>query len=141
MRLQPSVGVGFIPSPKTDMLTKEQGGQTTYEYRAGNWNTALVTGMGFEFGRNRQRLATISFNYYKDIGNLNEQVISTVSANKTTVAHLQSGASGFSIKVGIPFTLAEKKPAHKQKNEYRSNKKGGCCERIRLEYKSRCRSL
>src|SRR6185436_15557172 len=32
VRLQPSVGIGFIPSPKTDVITKTQGGQTAYEY-------------------------------------------------------------------------------------------------------------
>lgn len=141
VKLQPSVGVGYIPSPKVDVVTKTLGGQTTYEYRAGNWNTALLTGMGFEFGRNRQRLATVSFNYFKGIGNLNDQVVSTTSGTKTSVAHLQSNTSGFNIKVGIPFTLAEKRTSTKHKNEYRSYKKGGGCERIRIEYRSRCRSL
>ena len=138
MKLQPSVGVGFIPSPKADVVAKSQGGLTTYEYRAGNWNTALLTGMGFEFGRNRQRLATVSLNYFKGIGNLNEQTVAITSGSKTSVAHLKSDVSGFNIRVGIPFTLAEKRTSPKQKTETKT-KKTNCNERKVIEYKYRCR--
>ena len=136
VRLQPSVGVGFIPSPKTDVISKTQGGQTTYEYRAGNWNTAMITGMGFEFGRNNQRLLNVSINYFTGIGNMNKQSVSSVSSTKTSVANLESKASGWNMRVGIPFTLAEKKSAgHKSER----TKKTSCSERIKTEYKYRCR--
>jgi len=137
VRLQPSVGVGFIPSPKTDVVTKMLGGQTTYEYRAGNWNTALLTGMGFEFGRNKQRLVNVSVNYFTGIGNMNKHTVSTVSGTKTSVANLESNASGWNMRIGIPFTLAEKK-AGRHHNQYRS-KKTNCTERKVIEYKYRCR--
>ena len=137
VRLQPSVGIGFIPSPNTDVISKTQGGLTTYEYRAGNWNTALTTGMGFEFGRNKQRLLNVSVNYYSGIGNLGKQTISAVSGSKTSVANLESNSSGWGLRVGIPFTLAEKKPA-KAKSHSRT-KKTGCSDRIKTEYKYRCR--
>ena len=137
VRLQPSVGIGFIPSPKTDVVSKTQGGLTTYEYRAGNWNTALTTGMGFEFGRNKQRLLNVSVNYYTGIGNLGKQTISTVSGTKTSVVNLESNSSGWGMRIGIPFTLTEKKPA-KAKSQSRT-KKTSCTERIKTEYKNRCR--
>jgi hypothetical protein len=137
VRLQPSLGVGFIPSPKTDVVSKMQGGQTTYEYRAGNWNTALITGMGFEFGRNKQRLVSVSVNYFSGIGNMNKQTISSVSGTKTSVANLESNASGWNMRIGIPFTLAEKN-AKKHTNQSRS-KKTNCSERKVIEYKYRCR--
>lgn len=137
VRLQPSVGIGFIPSPKTDVISKTQGGMTTYEYRAGNWNTAITTGMGFEFGRNKQRLLNVSVNYYSGIGNLSKQTISTVSGIKTSVANLESNSSGWGLRIGIPFTLAEKKPAkHKSQSK---TKKTSCSERKVIEYKYRCR--
>ena len=136
VRLQPSVGVGFIASPKTDIVTKTLGGQTTYEYRAGNWNTALLTGMGFEFGRNKQRLLNVSINYFTGIGNMNKQTISSVSGTKTNFANLESNAAGWNMRIGIPFTLAEKKPA-KHKNVSRT-KRTNCCDRMRIEYKYRC---
>ena len=136
VRLQPSVGVGFIPSPKTDVVTKMQSGQTTYEYRAGNWNTALITGMGFEFGRNKHRLVNISVNYFTGFGNTNKQTITDLSGTKTSVATLESKSSGWNMRVGIPFTLAEKRSA-KQKSE--RAKKTSCSERVKTEYKYRCR--
>jgi hypothetical protein len=137
VRLQPSVGVGFIPSPKTDVISKVQGGETVYEYRAGNWNTALLTGMGFEFGRNKQRLVSVSVNYFTGVGNMNKQTVSTVSGTKTSVANLESNASGWNMRIGIPFTLTEKN-AKKHHNQIRS-KKTNCSERKVIEYKYRCR--
>jgi len=136
VRLQPSVGVGVIPSPQTDIVTKVEGGQTTYEYRAGNWNTAFTTGMGFEFGRNKQRLLNVSVNYFTGIGNMGKQTVSAVSGTKTSVANLESSASGWNMRVGIPLTLAEKKTS-KPKSE--KTKKTSCSERVKTEYKYRCR--
>jgi len=138
VRLQPSVGIGYIAAPKTDIVSKTQGGQTTYEYRAGNWNTAFLTGMGFEFGRNKQRLMNVSINYFKAIGNMNQQTVSNESGIKTNYATLESQASGWNMRIGIPFTLIpEKKPGkHTTTNK---TKKTSCCDKMRIEYKYRCR--
>ena len=137
VRLQPSAGIGFIPSPKTDVITKTQNGLTTYEYRAGNWNTAFMTGMGFEFGRNKQRLVNVSVNYFTAIGNMSKQTVSGMSGTKTSYSTLQSNASGWNMRIGIPFTLAEKKPfKHRSENRV---KRTGCGERRVIEYKYRCR--
>ena len=136
VRLQPSVGVGFIPSPQADVVEKMEGAQTTYEYRAGNWNTAFLTGMGFEFGRDNQRLVNISVNYFTGIGNLNTETVSSISGTKTSIAHLESKASGWNVRIGIPFTLAEKKAA-KQKSEPKTKKTS--YDKTRVQYKYRCR--
>lgn len=136
VRLQPSVGVGFIPSPKTDVVTKVEGGQTTYEYRAGAWNTAFTTGLGFEFGRDKTRLLNVSVNYFTGIGSMDKQTITAVSGTKTSVATLESKASGWNMRIGIPFTLAEK-GASKNNNQTKT-KKTSCSERIKTEYKYRC---
>ena len=90
------------------LFQKTEGGQTTYEYRAGNWNTAFTAGMGFEFGRNKQRLMNVSVNYFTGIGNMGKQTITATSGTKTSVANLESSASGWNMRIGIPFTLAEK---------------------------------
>jgi hypothetical protein len=139
VKLQPSAGVGFIPSVKPDVITKTSGSQTTYEYRAGNWNTALITGMGFEFGRKNQRLFSISINYFNGIGNLSRQTITSTSGSKTTVTHLQSDASGWNVKLGIPFSIGLKKPVKKTTTEYKYRKPG--CGQYKLEYKYRCRGI
>lgn len=123
VRVQPSVGIGFIPSVRTDMVTKTQGGQTSYEYRAGNWNTALVTGAGFEFGRNNTRLFTVSINYFNGMGNLDKQTVSKTEGAKTSTAILQSDASGWNVRIGIPFSLNKSKPVKKVEKkcgEYRT---------------------
>jgi hypothetical protein len=135
VRLQPSVGVGYIAAPKTDIVTKTEGGQTVYEYRAGNWNTAFLTGMGFEFGRNKQRLLNVSINYFTGIGNLDKQTVSNESGIKTSYATLESKASGWNMRIGIPFTLGEKKTTKNTNKTKRTN----CCDRMRIEYKYRCR--
>ena len=137
VRLQPSMGIGYIAAPNTDIVTKTQGGQTAYEYRAGNWNTAFLTGMGFEFGRNKQRLLNVSINYFKGIGNMNTQTVSNESGIKASYATLESKASGWNMRVGIPFTLAEKNSG-KQKTANKA-KKTNCCDKMRIEYKYRCR--
>ena len=137
VRLQPSMGIGYIAAPKTDIVTKTDGSLTAYEYRAGNWNTAFLTGMGFEFGRNQQRLLNVSINYFKGIGNMNAQTVSNESGIKTNYATLESKASGWNMRVGIPFTLGENKSG-KQKSANKT-KKASCCDKTRIEYKYRCR--
>ncbi len=117
VRMQPSVGLGFIPAVRSDVVTKSQGGQTTYQYNAGNWKTALIAGTGFEFGRGSTRQFTVSINYFKGIGNLDEQTISSETTGKSVTTILESATSGWNIKVGIPFTLTGKKPAMKHRSE------------------------
>ena len=135
VRFQPSVGMGFIPSVKTDVITKMQNGQTTYEYRAGNWNTALVTGMGFEFGKNNTRLFTLSVNYFKGIGNLEKQTVSTVIGTKTLTTQLQSEVSGWNMRIGVPFTLGAKKPAIKQQAVKKTQQPKSKCGQYKIMYR------
>lgn len=138
VRLQPSMGVGYIFAPKTDIVSKTDGVQTTYEYRAGNWNTAFLTGMGFEFGRNKQRLVNVSLNYFKAIGNMGKQTVSSVSEIKTTHATLESGASGWNMRIGIPFTLIPEKKQGNPKTTTTKTKKTSSCDKTKIEYRYRC---
>ncbi len=133
IRIQPSLGIGVIPSVPADITSKGQGSQTSYEYKAGNWNTALLAGTGFEFGRNNQRLFTVSINYFKGIGNLDKQSITTISGTKSTTTTFQSEVSGWNMKVGIPFTLA-KKPHQRSRSEQKKKE----CGQDKSEYKSKC---
>lgn len=135
VRLQPSAGIGFIPNTRADVITKIQSGQTTHQYLAGNWNTALMTGMAFEFGKNNTRLFTLGINYMKGIGNLNTQTITTVSGAKTITTKLNSEVSGWNMRVGIPFTLGSKKPAIRQQAENKVNKPKSGCQQYRIMYR------
>jgi hypothetical protein len=136
IKFQPSVGMGYIPFTKTDVITKMQNGQATYEYRAGNWNTALVAGMGFEFGRNNTRLFTLSVNYLKGIGNLDRQTVSTVVGTKTLTTQLQSEVSGWNMRIGVPLTLGAKKPVVKQQQSIKkAEQPKPKCGQYRIQYR------
>lgn len=128
LSIQPFAGFAYVPTAKTGMVSKVQGGQTTYEYRAGYQHAALAAGTSFEFGKNSQRIMTATVSYFNGIGNLNEESITISNGAKTTSTVIKSNASGWNLKVGIPFTLAQKKPAVKQKAEQKST----------YEYKSKC---
>jgi hypothetical protein len=135
VRIQPSIGMGYIPAVKTDVITKTQAGETSYEYRAGNWNTALITGAGFEFGRKNTRLFTVSINYFKGLGHLDGQTISSLSGAKTVTTTLESSVSGWNMKIGIPFTLGTKKPAIKNRTEKKTEQQKSGCGQYRIMYR------
>ena len=122
MRIQPSVGAAFIPAVKQSLVTNQQGSQTSYEYRAGNWNSALVTGAGFEFGNNAQRKFTISINYLKGLGNLDTRTLTTTTGAKTVTTDFKSAASGWNIKFGVPISLNKPKTIVKTKDIERNYK-------------------
>lgn len=134
VRLQPSIGMGYIPVIKEDLVIKNQNGANLYEYRAGNFSTALLAGMGFEFGKNNTRQFTISVNYFKGIGNLQTQNISSLNGTKTITTRLQSEVSGWNVRVGVPFTLGCKQTANKQEPQKDQPQKQGC-RQYRAMYK------
>lgn len=131
MRIQPSIGLGYNPFTATDIVSATKNGQTVTEYRAGNYSTALVIGTGVEFGRGKDRLFTVSINYFKGLGNLDEQTITFTSGNKTVQTQLDSKVSGWNMRVGIPFTLA-KSTAKKHKNKKPA---GRSCGQYRMIYR------
>jgi hypothetical protein len=116
MRIQPSIGMGYNPFTPTDVVSTTKNGQTVTEYRAGNWNTAFIVGTGVEFGRGKDRLFTVSINYFKGLGNLDQQDMVLTTGTKTVHTTLDSKVSGWNMRVGIPFTLAKNNtPKHKNK--------------------------
>lgn len=132
LRIQPSVGMAYNPSSKENVVIKTQG----YEYRSGNWGTALITGAGFEFGKGNNRMFTISLNYYNAIGNRNTETFSSMSGTKSVITKVSSNSSAWGMKVGIPFSLS-KKPASKQKKVVEKKQEGKGCGQQRIIY--RCR--
>ncbi len=133
MRIQPSVGIGYVPSDKDLVNTKVQNGQTTHEYSAGSWKTAFLAGAGFEFGKNNSRLFTVSVNYLKALGNADE-TLTTVTSTKTTITNLSSEVSAWNLRVGIPFTMGKTKQA---KSKVENKKKD--CQSYRIQYQYKCR--
>jgi hypothetical protein len=120
MSTQPSLGVSLAPSAKSAISTSEEATQINYSYKAGDWSTAVITGAGFEFGKNKTRMFTIGINYLKGIGNLNTKTVTAIVGNKTTTATLKSATSSWNITAGIPITLTKKQGCSKAtSNEFR----------------------
>ncbi len=132
MSIQPSLGVALAPFGKRSISTSAEAAKINYSYKAGNWNTALITGAGFEFGKNTNRMFTISINYLKGIGNLDTRTVTSTIDNKTTSATLKSTASSWNITAGIPITLTKNKTALlKQKTAKKSNELHWKCGQYR----------
>jgi len=112
--IQPSVGMAFVPAVKTDVSTQTQGNKNSVTYIAGNYNSAVTAGVGFEFGKNTEKKFVIGVQYLQGIGNLDERTVSTSSGGKSTVTSLSSSVSGLNFTVGIPISLTKKKPVTKQ---------------------------
>jgi hypothetical protein len=103
LRLQPSVGVAYLPSIKNDVVSNG----SSYQYNAGNYKTAFTSGMGFEFARGKQRLFTITAFYTKGLGNLDE-TITSIQNNKDVNNLVSSNTSSWSLMAGVPFSFTKK---------------------------------
>lgn len=138
VRIQPSLGVAYIPSTQSSGInTKSMAAQTSYEYNAGNWKTALISGVGFEFGKNAQSSFMISVNYLRGLGNMGTQSVTSVSGNKPTNTSLSSNTTGWNLRLGIPINLG-KKPVAKQKATDKTYKEEKKCGQYKIYYKARC---
>jgi hypothetical protein len=133
MLIQPSAGIAYVPSSKSGVTTETLGGQPSYTYNAGNMKTALLTGVGFEFAKNKTRLFTLSVNYFKGLSN-NQATFTTESAAKTTTTMLNSKVSGWNASIGIPIGFS-KKSSSTHKAEHKSTYD---CQQYRMEHRYRC---
>lgn len=127
VRLQPSAGLAYLPSDQPDLETSYSGASPGYTYHAGNIKTAFITGLGFEFARNKTRFLSLSINYFKGLGN-QETSFTTERGGKTVTTTLRSEVSGWNAAVGVPLSFNKKSSVKSGKN-YRK-----CGE----YYKSRC---
>lgn len=135
VRIQPSIGLGFIPGAGSDLLTKPSGLETGYEYRAANYNTALLTGANIEFGKGNKGLMTISLNYFNGNG-INKQSIITSQGNKISTTTLRSDVSGWNLRVGIPLSMSktstQKKKVIQVQNIEKKEKPQNRCGQYRM---------
>lgn len=134
MRLQPSIGFGYVPSAKQNIKTRNSGAISDYTYNAGNIKTELVTGLGFEFAKNNKRFLTLSVNYFKGLAT-NETLLNTESAGKPLTTNLRSKLSGWNAAIGIPISFT-KKGTTTTATKTQNNCRHSCSE----YYKKRCGS-
>lgn len=107
MRITPSVGLAFIPSQPSEIETQTQGTQTTYDYKAGAWNSAIIAGTAFEFGSNSHAKFVVNINYLQGLGNMDTKTINSTSNGKAIASSISSNTSGWNISVGIPISFTK----------------------------------
>jgi hypothetical protein len=123
LRLQPSLGVAYIPSAAETVSTDG----TVAHYNAGNWKTAMVAGMGFEFGKGRDRFLTTTIYYTKGLSNLDTREVTTTVSGKPQTTTLRSSTNSWGMTIGVPFTLGKSsKPATKKTEQKSSPCKSRC---------------
>jgi len=128
LRIQPSAGFAYIPTNASDIIQDASG----YQYNAGNYNTAFVSALGFELGKGKQRLMTLSVHYVKGLGNLDTKTIVSEESGKPVSTTFSSVSSSWGLTLGVPFTLAkEKKPVAKKSS-------GNCQHSCGQAYRMRC---
>ena len=135
VRFQPSIGIGYMPIAKDHLVNVNEMGNSKYEYRAGNMRTAVLSGVGFEFGKNDRRQFTINVNYLRSIGNKGTQHITSLNGTKTVTTQLRSNVTGWNLKMGVPFTLGAKKAVLKQPASQKVILNTQRCQQYRIRYK------
>jgi hypothetical protein len=131
LSLQPSAGISYTPSNADAIETETVNGVTNYLYTAGNLKTAFISGIAFEFAKNKKKFATLSFNYFTSLGS-DKTTFESQAGSKTVTTTVSSKVSGWNAALGIPITFA-KSQASKSKSKHHD-----CI--YRSEYKSRCGS-
>jgi hypothetical protein len=101
MRLQPSLGLAYIPSANDNIQQTANG----FEYNP-QWKTAVVPAMGFEFSKGRQRLFTLTVSYTKPLAQ-QQQSFTDFSSVKGNTTNLRAATSAWGMSVGVPFSFAK----------------------------------
>lgn len=103
LRLQPYAGLAYVPTVAPTASTTNTG----YQYLAGNWNTTVISGVGFEFGRGKERLFTLSAHYTKGVGNLGTRQFSSEANGKASTVALASKGANWGLTFGVPISLTK----------------------------------
>jgi hypothetical protein len=111
MRLQPYAGMAFVPNTQTAIASTFRSGENVYQYSAGNWNSALITGINVAFAKGDVDKYMVGIQYLKGIGNLGKETLTTPLDGKEMNTQLSSSASAWNITVGMPLNFTKNKPA------------------------------
>lgn len=115
LRIQPFAGMAFVPNPQTAINTVNSN-ETVYQYNAGNWTSAFITGVNLAFAKGDAGKFVIGLQYMKGIGNLGTETLTTPLDNsKQLNTQLSSSSSAWNLTVGMPLSFSKGKPAVQQK--------------------------
>lgn len=109
LRLQPSVGIAYVPGVEENISKTGN----SYSYRTGNWNTALVSGLGLAFAKGQRSLFTVNVAYTKGLGNLGVETLEERINGKPSVTTFSSSASAWGLTLGVPINVVKEKKAVK----------------------------
>lgn len=111
LRIQPYAGMAFVPNPQTAISSAFRSNETVYQYSAGNFTSAIITGINLAFAKGNATKFVIGLQYLHGIGNLNEETLTTQLDNKLLNTQLSSSASAWNVTVGMPLSFSKSKPA------------------------------
>jgi hypothetical protein len=111
MRIQPYAGMAFVPNPQNALATAMRSNETVYQYSAGNWTSAFITGVNFAFAKGDVNKYVIGVQYLQGIGNMNNETLSSPLDGKELNTQLSSSASAWNITIGMPLNFTKNKPA------------------------------
>jgi archaellin len=111
LRIQPYAGVAFVPNPQTAISSTFKSNETVYQYSAGNWTSAITTGVNLAFAKGSTNKFVIGVQYLTGISNMNEETLTTPLDNKQLNTKLSSHASAWNVTVGMPLSFSKPKPA------------------------------
>ncbi|MFL5747509.1 MAG: hypothetical protein ACJ751_22735 [Niastella sp.] len=109
LRIQPYAGMAFVPKPEQAITTAVKSGETVYQYNAGNWTSAFITGINLAFAKGSVNKYVIGIQYLKGIGNMNTETLNTPTENKLVITQLSSSSAAWNINVGIPLSFSKNK--------------------------------
>jgi hypothetical protein len=111
MRIQPYAGMAFVPDPQTALTNTMRSNETVYQYSAGNWTSAFITGVNLAFAKGDVNKYVVGVQYLRGIGNMNNETLTTPLDGKELNTQLSSSASAWNITVGMPLNFSKSKPA------------------------------
>lgn len=117
MRIQPYAGMAFVPNPQTAIVRAMKSNEAVYQYSAGNWNSAFVTGVNLAIAKGDINKYVIGVQYVQGIGNLYKETLSVPLDGKEMNTELSSHASAWNVTVGMPLNFTKSKPIVVQKVE------------------------
>ena len=111
VRIQPYAGMAFIPNPATAITNAFNSNEMVYQYSAGNWNSAVITGVNFAFAKGDINKYVVGIQYLKGIGNLSNETLTTAAESKVLSTQLSSKSAAWNVTVGMPLNFTKSKPA------------------------------
>jgi hypothetical protein len=102
--------MAFIPNPSTAIASTFKSSETVYQYSAGNWTSAVITGVNLAFAKGDINKYVVGIQYLKGISNLCNETLTTPADGKVMSTQLSSRSAAWNVTVGMPLNFTKNKP-------------------------------